>query len=193
MEETIKIQNLLWIFRVDEHDYRDVVSRFLVGNQYRSRRHLVGTHLFLCYNSIMKVYVSTVVKSDNRILIIQEGKKSCFGKWNVPSGHLEEDENILNGALREVKEETGLDIKLDRLVGVYNNKYENNNSIQFSFLAETDSPKKLTFDHEEILDARWVDLSEVASYDLRDADYIRDVLNRIENSKTFPLDAIVVK
>ena len=84
----------------------------------------------------MKVYISTIVKSDDQILLIEEGKPNCYGKWNVPSGHLEEDENILAGAVREVKEETGLDAKLVRLIGIYNNQYEGNNSIQFSFLAE---------------------------------------------------------
>ena len=84
----------------------------------------------------MKVYVSTVVKRDDEILLIQEWKQNCYGKWNVPSGHLEENEDILAGAVREVKEETGLDAKLTRLVGVYNNQFEGNSSIQFTFLAE---------------------------------------------------------
>ena len=141
----------------------------------------------------MKVYVSTIVRSNDKILLIQEGKQSCYGKWNVPSGHLEEDEDILAGAAREVREETGLEVKLSRLVGVYNNQFEGNNSIQFTFLAEVEDCKDLEFDRQEILDARWVNVGEVMSYDLRDAEYICDALDKIGNSKTFPLDVIVVR
>lgn len=141
----------------------------------------------------MKVYISTIVKSDDQILLIEEGKPNCCGKWNVPSGHLEEDENILAGAVREVKEETGLDAKLVRLIGVYNNQYEGNNSIQFSFLAEANSTDKPSFDRQEILDAKWVKINELSSYNLRDVEYINDAIDRIKNNKTFTLDTLITR
>lgn len=141
----------------------------------------------------MKVYISTIVKSDDQILLIEEGKPNCYGKWNVPSGHLEEDENILAGAVREVKEETGLDAKLIRLIGVYNNQYEGNNSIQFSFLAEANSTDKPSFDRQEILDAKWVKINELSSYNLRDVEYINDAIDRIKNNKTFTLDTLITR
>ncbi len=141
----------------------------------------------------MKVYVSTFVKCNDEILLIQEGKQNCYGKWNVPSGHLEENEDILSGAIREVREETGLDVELSSLIGVYNNQFENSNSIQFVFLAKTEDLADLAFDHKEILDAKWVKFDEVCSLDLRDAEYIEDALNKIKDGKALPLDSIVIR
>ena len=131
--------------------------------------------------------------SDDEILLIQEGKQNCYGKWNVPSGHLEENEDILAGAVREVKEETGLDAKLTRLVGVYNNQFEGNSSIQFTFLAEVEEVSDPMFDHKEILNAKWVGIDEVPSYDLRDAEYIQNALDRIKTDNTAPLSTFVLR
>ena len=141
----------------------------------------------------MKVYVSTIVRDNDKILLIQEGKQNCYGKWNVPSGHLEENEDILSGAAREVREETGLNVEPVRLVGIYNNQFEGNNSIQFTFLAEIKELKELIFDHQEIVDAKWVNIDEVLSYDLRDEKYVRDALSKIREGKTFPLETFVIR
>ena len=141
----------------------------------------------------MKVYVSTVIKNDDKILLIQEGKPNCYGKWNVPSGHLEENEDILAAAIREVREETGLNVKLAGLLGVYNNQFENNNSIQFSFLGEVEDGSEPMFDGKEILDAKWVEMPAVSEYDLRDREYFQDILDKIRAGKTFPLETIVIR
>jgi ADP-ribose pyrophosphatase YjhB (NUDIX family) len=141
----------------------------------------------------MKVYISTIVKSDDKILLVKEGKQNCYGKWNVPSGHLEENESILAGAMREVKEETGLDVKPTKLIGIYNNQYEGSNSIQFSFLAEVDTADDLSLDHQEILDAKWVNINEASSYDLRDTEYINDAIDRIKTCKLSTLDTLVIR
>ena len=59
----------------------------------------------------MKTIVAEVcVKKDNKILIVEENRKDKKGKWNMPAGKLEENEDIITTAIREVKEETNIDI-----------------------------------------------------------------------------------
>lgn len=42
--------------------------------------------------------------------------KKSVGAWNIPKGHIEDNENLLDGAIREFMEETGLDIDIGDVV-----------------------------------------------------------------------------
>ena len=59
-----------------------------------------------------------------KVAVIHEGKilltqREDFETWILPSGGIEEGESIGQAAIRETKEETGIDVELTRLVGVY--------------------------------------------------------------------------
>jgi len=63
--------------------------------------------------------VSTVVIQNNLLLVVQEGKTGSHGKWNIPSGRLKYQEKVVDAAVREVLEETGLQIRLTGFTGMY--------------------------------------------------------------------------
>lgn len=56
---------------------------------------------------------------DGRVLLVQRKFEPRKGKWSIPAGFLEFDEDITECAIREMKEETNLDVELDRLFNVY--------------------------------------------------------------------------
>lgn len=64
----------------------------------------------------MGLAVNVAVIHENKILLTQ---REDFETWVLPSGGVEEGESLAQAALRETKEETGLDVELTRLVGVY--------------------------------------------------------------------------
>ncbi|MFA6076659.1 MAG: NUDIX domain-containing protein [Candidatus Paceibacterota bacterium] len=66
-----------------------------------------------------------------RVLLVH---RRDYDLWNLPGGTLEDFESPKNAVIREVKEETGLDVKVSKLLGVYNK--ENKNDMAFSFLCE---------------------------------------------------------
>lgn len=59
-----------------------------------------------------------VVRDDGRVLVI---KRDDNGHWEAPGGVLELDESFEAGVQREVLEETGLAVTVQRLTGVYKN------------------------------------------------------------------------
>ena len=60
--------------------------------------------------------VNVAVIQDGRILLTQ---REDFETWILPSGGVEDRESIAQAAIRETREETGLEVELTRLVGVY--------------------------------------------------------------------------
>lgn len=58
------------------------------------------------------------------VAVIHEGKilltkRNDFHVWCLPGGRVEEDESVAEAAIRETKEESGIDVELTRLIGVY--------------------------------------------------------------------------
>ncbi|MFG3524892.1 NUDIX hydrolase [Nocardia nova] len=67
----------------------------------------------------VKVAVSAVVRdSDGRILMIH---RTDNDKYSIPGGGLEIGESVADAVVREVKEETGIDVEVTKLVGVFSN------------------------------------------------------------------------
>lgn len=61
---------------------------------------------------------AAVVRDDGRVLAIQRRDNA---HWEPPGGVLELDETIEDGLRREVREETGIEVEVERLAGVYKN------------------------------------------------------------------------
>lgn len=143
----------------------------------------------------MKIYVSTVVEYENKFLLVKEVKKQCYGKWNLPSGHVEENEYIFDAAVREVKEETNMDVKLDGVIAVYNNMFEGTFCISFVFASKINECNEIKFDEKEIKEVKWFTLDEIKNMgeNLRDKDYIIDVIEKYSNREIKPLNTIVVR
>ncbi|SRR6266704_1975788 len=62
------------------------------------------------------VYAKVVVIDAGRILLVQ---REDFKTWGLPGGHVEDGESVAQAAVREVLEETGFEVELTRLVGIY--------------------------------------------------------------------------
>jgi ADP-ribose pyrophosphatase YjhB (NUDIX family) len=61
--------------------------------------------------------VSAVIFDRTRKLLLQQ--RSDGGQWGLPGGAVEIGESVTQAVVREVREETGLDVHPRRLVGVY--------------------------------------------------------------------------
>jgi ADP-ribose pyrophosphatase YjhB (NUDIX family) len=66
-----------------------------------------------------KPAVGLLVERDGKVLFVRRGRAPFKGFWDIPGGFLEADEPPERGAKREAREETGLRIAIDGLIGVY--------------------------------------------------------------------------
>ncbi len=60
-----------------------------------------------------------LVEMESGIVLIQRGQPPFVGWWALPAGYIEADESVEQAAVRECKEETGLEVELLELFGVY--------------------------------------------------------------------------
>lgn len=64
------------------------------------------------------VTVATVVEKDGRFLLVEEWSGEQL-VYNQPAGHVEPNETFIEAALRETREETGWDVELGYISGIY--------------------------------------------------------------------------
>ncbi|MBQ9980939.1 MAG: NUDIX domain-containing protein [Oscillospiraceae bacterium] len=86
------------------------------------------------------------------------------GHWSFPKGHIEANETEQETALREIKEETGIDVVLDpsfRETVHYSPKKDINKEVVY-FLAKP-RQYEIVIQEEEIADARWVEINHACT------------------------------
>jgi ADP-ribose pyrophosphatase YjhB (NUDIX family) len=71
-----------------------------------------------------KVAVGVVVELGGCIVLGRRAHEPKLGLWSFPSGFVDAGEFLESAAVREVEEETGLQVRIDRLLGVYSSEGE---------------------------------------------------------------------
>ena len=70
------------------------------------------------------VGVGGVVIENGRALLIRRGSEPLLGRWSIPGGTLELGESLEHGVARELKEETGLTVRIVEMIEVFDRIYE---------------------------------------------------------------------
>ncbi len=66
-----------------------------------------------------KVAVICIVPRDGKVLMIRRGTELGYGLWGLPGGYVDRGEVVESAAAREVLEETGLEIDIEGLLGLF--------------------------------------------------------------------------
>lgn len=143
--------------------------------------------------SVTYVVVCVLINDNDEVLMMQEAKPSCAGKWYLPAGRMECGENICEATAREVLEETGILAEMTTLLGI-----EAAGGSWFRFILTGKvlggDLKKPSQADKESLQAKWVgdlkDLQLRANDIISVIDIARSYKNRGESpwhSKTLPI------
>jgi 8-oxo-dGTP diphosphatase len=79
--------------------------------------------------------VAAVVVHDGRVLLIRRAKAPDAGEWSIPGGAVELGESLEDALRREIREETGLDVAVGRLLEIYERvERDDAGAIQFHYV-----------------------------------------------------------
>ena len=134
-------------------------------------------------------FAMVVVRRGHRFLLTQEQKYGST--WSIPGGRVEPGESIIQGAQREVLEETGVPVRIDGILRIEHAATDSGARVRVLFTGTPidDTPPKSVPD-EESLRADWLTIDEIRGLKLRGAE-LRALLESVEQGRqVFPLDLL---
>lgn len=130
-----------------------------------------------------------ISNTKGEILILRRSKKNdvLADLWDIPGGTLEDGEDPAEGAIREAKEETGLDISNPRLFFQKSNidTGKNKQFITLIFTTRT-SQTSVALNPKEHDEYAWIQPSMISGYNA--VHYMKDCVRSYEDLRTNPIN-----
>jgi NADH pyrophosphatase NudC (nudix superfamily) len=95
---------------------------------------------------------------DEKLLLVHRVHPPLAGYWAPPTGYIEIDESVEEGIARETKEETGLDVTVDKLLGLYSRA---NVGVTMAVYAGRVLGGKMAFDENEVDEVKFFARNEL--------------------------------
>jgi ADP-ribose pyrophosphatase YjhB (NUDIX family) len=109
-----------------------------------------------------KLVACVIVEMDEKIILLKRAIEPQKGKWVVPGGYVDRGEVVKSAALRETKEECGIDVRIKRLLGVYS--YPGIVEAMVFYIADYGSGELIKGD--EVFDVKLIELNDIPWKDL---------------------------
>jgi 8-oxo-dGTP diphosphatase len=131
--------------------------------------------------SAVAVAVGAVARRDGDLLLVRRGHGPASGRWSLPGGRVEFGEDLREAVVREVAEETGLEVVVERFAGwaerIRADGDEPYHFVILDFLVAVLDPTAEPVAASDAADARWVPIGELESMALTDGlvDFLAEV------------------
>jgi ADP-ribose pyrophosphatase YjhB (NUDIX family) len=66
-----------------------------------------------------RIIAGCIIQKEGKVLLAKRAIEPRYGKWNLPAGFLEQNEDVIMGAAREALEETGHEVRISHLQTIY--------------------------------------------------------------------------
>jgi 8-oxo-dGTP diphosphatase len=137
------------------------------------------------------VGIGAVIVHEGKILLEKRGNEPSKGKWSIPGGLVELGESPEQAVIREVKEETCLDVENPSLIDVVSNvDLDEKGKVKYhyviiDYLVHVKSGKLHAA--SDAAELRWVSFEEVDGYDLTRSFrvFFRDNRERLEKADSY--------
>lgn len=114
-----------------------------------------------------RTVVKALITNRGDILI---GKKEetdghpISGEWHILGGHLEKDEEVEEAVKREVKEETGLDVKIHQVIDVMSFSWKDGEKDSLQIVYHCEPEKRDEEPLDDLEEMKWVSPAEITDY-----------------------------
>ena len=139
------------------------------------------------------IVVGGLLEKGGKYLLVKESGGPDKGKWNIPAGILEEmGEHPVEGAAREIQEETGLDFTPENVLGIYAGHKVNSGTYAVKVIVVGKFGNEQNELHHDISETKWFSKDEILAMGpetLRTVD-IKDMIEDYEAGIRYPLDLI---
>ncbi|MEY2399710.1 MAG: 8-oxo-dGTP diphosphatase [Actinomycetota bacterium] len=112
-----------------------------------------------------EVCVGAVVVDDDRLLMIRRGRGAAAGEWSVPGGRVEWGELMVEALVREVFEETNVEIVVDEYMGYAEVIADDHHFVIHDFHATAFTTEPLVAG-DDAAEVQWVNVADVAEMNL---------------------------
>lgn len=107
--------------------------------------------------------IAMYFEGNNIKILLVRGKQS--GKWSFPKGHAEPNEDIIQTAIREMREETAIEIEESQI-----DKRVKLGEYMF-FLVRMYDQERVRRQESEIIESKWMDYEDVMRLDINEVNY----------------------
>ncbi|MEY2469109.1 MAG: 8-oxo-dGTP diphosphatase [Actinomycetota bacterium] len=122
-----------------------------------------------------EICVGAVVVDEDRLLMIRRGHGPGAGEWSIPGGRVERGETLIEALVREVFEETHIEVVVDHFIGFAESITD---EFHFVFMdyAATALDAEVIAAGDDAAEAAWVLLADVVELNLVDglAEFLHD-------------------
>jgi 8-oxo-dGTP diphosphatase len=110
--------------------------------------------------------VGAVAVSDDQLLLVRRGHGPAAGEWAVPGGRIIAGEPVEAAVVREVAEETGLDVVVDELLGWVERFDEGHHFVILDFRVTVLDPDASVRPGDDAVEVAWVPIPDLGDYQL---------------------------
>ncbi len=135
-------------------------AKFTYKNLHGRKRLFCPSCNFIFYQN-PKPAVAVFIAERNKVLLAQRAIEPFKGWWDSIGGFMEEGEAPAETAIREAKEETGLDIELLEILGIGKDKYEDYSTVPISYLGKINGGELKPAD--DVAELKWFTLDRLPS------------------------------